>query len=115
MFSLLNIAHLSYWTSTFAGNAAGACVSYLLNRSYTFNSKVSYQRGLPRFVLIILFCYFSAYFCSERLVEWISPSLPLSASLTENASILLGSALYTISNYFGQKYLVFKKLKEFSY
>lgn len=104
MFFLLNVANVSYWTSTFIGNAAGACVSFLLNRTFTFKSDVSYYKGLPRFIAIIVLCYFSSYFCSEKLAEWI-----FSPSVKENISVLLGSVFYTISNYFGQRYFVFKK------
>lgn len=115
MFSLLHLVHLSYWFSTFIGNSAGACVSYILNRNYTFNSNVSFQRGLPRFLMIILFCYFTSFFCSERLVEWMSLHVGLTNATEQNISVLVGSCLYTLSNYFGQKYFVFRKVKGFSY
>jgi putative flippase GtrA len=111
MFFLLNVVGLSYWTSTFAGNAIGACVSFLLNRTFTFKSNVSFFRGLPRFFALLFICYFSAYFCSEKLVELASQFVLLSTSIKENASVLLGSTLYTIANYLGQKYFVFKSLK----
>jgi putative flippase GtrA len=111
MLFLLNVAGLSYWTSTFAGNAIGACVSFLLNKTFTFNSNVSFHSGLPRFFGLIIICYFSAYFCSEKLIGWISQFHLLSTFLEENASILVGSTLYTIANYLGQKYFVFKNIK----
>jgi putative flippase GtrA len=111
MFFLLNVVGLSYWTSTFLGNAIGACVSFLLNRTFTFKSNVSFHKGLPKFFAIILICYFSAYFCSEKLVELTSQFYLLSTSIEENASVLLGSTFYTIANYLGQKYVVFKKIK----
>lgn len=115
MFSLLHLVHLSYWFSTFIGNSAGACTSYILNRNYTFNSNVSFQRGLPRFLMIILLCYFTSYFCSERLAEWMSLHVGLTNATEQNISVLVGSCLYTLSNYIGQKYFVFRKVKEFSY
>lgn len=111
MFFLLNAVQLSYWTSTFIGNGVGACVSYLLNRTYTFNSNVTYQRGLPRFFTIIFACYFVAYFFSEKLAEWMSQFQFVSPSVEQNIAVLLGSVLYTISNYLGQKYFVFNNVK----
>jgi putative flippase GtrA len=111
MFFLLNVAGLSYWTSTFTGNAIGACFSFLLNRTFTFKSNVSFHKGLPRFFVIILICYFSAYFCSEKLLEWTNQFYLLSTYTKENASIILGSTLYSMSNYLGQKYFVFKSIK----
>ncbi|MCM3691568.1 GtrA family protein [Neobacillus niacini] len=111
IFFLLNVLHLSYWVSTFVGNLAGACISYLLNRSYTFNSTVSIQKGLPRFLTIILICYFGAYFCSEKLMIWFTSFHFENTAVEQNGAVLLGSVLYTISNYLGQKYFVFNTVK----
>ncbi|MFP7297427.1 GtrA family protein [Neobacillus niacini] len=111
IFFLLNTVHLSYWISTFAGNLAGAFISFILNRSFTFNSTVSFQRGLPRFLTIILICYFSAYFCSEKLVIWFTSFYIVSTAVEQNGAVLIGSVLYTISNYLGQKYFVFNTVK----
>jgi putative flippase GtrA len=111
MFFLYNVAGVSYWTATFIGNTIGACVSFLLNRTFTFKSNVSFQKGLPRFFVIIFICYFSAYFCSEKLLELLSQLYVLSTSTEKNASILVGSTLYTMANYLGQKYFVFKTIK----
>ncbi len=111
MFFFLNVVGVSYWVSTFTGNTIGASVSFLLNRSFTFKSNISFHKGLPRFIAIIFICYFSAYSCSEKLVELTSSFLLLSTSIEENASVLLGSTFYTIANYLGQKYFVFKNIK----
>jgi putative flippase GtrA len=111
IFFLLNALHLTYWLSTFIGNSAGACISYWLNRSYTFNSRVSVQRGLPRFLTIILICYFGSYFFSEKLLVWINQFHFVSTSLEQNGAVLVGSVLYTVSNYIGQKYFVFNTVK----
>ncbi|MEH7505029.1 GtrA family protein [Neobacillus drentensis] len=111
MFFFLNVVGVSFWVSTFTGNTIGACVSFLLNRSFTFNSNISFHKGLPRFIAIIFISYFSAYSCSEKLVELTRPFHPLSTSIEENASVLLGSTFYTIANYLGQKYFVFKNIK----
>lgn len=107
MFVLLNGAGFSYWASTFTGNTIGAGVSFLMNRRFTFRSNITVYRGLPRFLAMIFLCYFCSYFVSEQLMsQFILPS----PTLKKNASVLLGSGLYTISNYAGQKYFVFKKM-----
>lgn len=46
---------------------------------------------------------------------WTSPLLLMSPSTEQNISVIVGSCLYTVSNYIGQKYFVFRKVKEFSY
>lgn len=107
MFLLLNVVGASYWFSTFTGNAVGACVSFLLNRAFTFKSTVSFHKGLPRFIIVILLCYFSSYFLSGKMGEWIGQNFIISPEVVKNLSVLLGSVFYTICNYLGQKYLVF--------
>lgn len=111
MFFLLNGLGISYWVSTFIGNTVGACISFILNRTFTFQSSVSYHKGLPRFYAIIFICYFSSYFCSEKIVLMMGHLIALNSSFAQNGSILLGSVFYTVSNYLGQKYIVFKKIK----
>lgn len=110
MFVLLNVLGVSYWGSTFIGNTTGACVSFFLNRSFTFKSGVSCQKGLPRFFVIILVCYFSSYFISEKMIGMFGYVLALDQGLAQNSSVLLGSGFYTLSNYVGQKYVVFRKM-----
>ncbi|MHC0039156.1 GtrA family protein [Pseudoneobacillus sp. C159] len=105
MFMLLNIVGWSYWLSTFTGNTVGSVVSYFLNRVFTFRSRVRLTKGAPRFISVILICYFGAYFISEKVVGMIN-WIPL--SFHNDIAVLIGACLYTISNYFGQKYLVFR-------
>ncbi|MFD1778723.1 GtrA family protein [Fredinandcohnia salidurans] len=101
IFLLLHVVGLSYWLSTFLGNSVGAVVSYLLNRRFTFNSKATFGRSIPLFILVILSCYFLSYSVSKLVAGFIL--LPY----TNEIAVLLGTGLYTISNYFGQKYIVF--------
>lgn len=112
MFTCLNILDSSYWISTFIGNSIGALVSYLLNRKFTFQSKVTFKKGAPKFIFVIMLCYFLSFSVSS----WISKSILVPYSLSslmsqDEQSILLGSCLYTVLNYLGQKYFVFRKLK----
>lgn len=104
-FLLLHAAGLSYWLSTFVGNTVGAICSFLLNRIFTFNSDVSYVRGGFRFLIVILVCYVCSYSLSPLIARLMSFHL-LS---DKNLAVLIGAMLYTLSNYMGQKYFVFKK------
>ncbi|WP_042353841.1 GtrA family protein [Bacillus rubiinfantis] len=110
MFVLLHGIGLSYWVSTFTGNAVGAGVSFLLNKSFTFKSNVPLQTGLPRFCVIIMICYISSFYCSERIMEVVGDARAFGIVDVQTGAVLLGSAIYTISNYLGQKYLVFRKI-----
>jgi putative flippase GtrA len=105
IFILLNFVGWSYWLSTFTGNTVGAVVSYLLNRAFTFRSDVNLRKGAPRFIGVILICYFGSYFTSEKVVGWLS-WIPLTSK--NEVAVIIGAGLYTLSNFIGQKYLVFK-------
>lgn len=108
MFFLLNGAGASYWISTFAGNTAGATVSYFLNRNFTFQSEVNMQRGLPRFIAVIIISYFSSYSLSRELAFWASGIVGFEIISADELAMLLGTCLYTAANYLGQKYFVFR-------
>ncbi|KOP83007.1 GtrA family protein [Cytobacillus solani] len=109
MFLLLNIAELSYWFSTFIGNSIGAIVSYSLNRTFTFQSKVTIKKSVPRFIAVILFCYLFSYKVSEMAAGMIIGKFPLIRLTGENLAIIIGTAVYMITNYFGQRLYVFRK------
>ncbi|MDC3418509.1 GtrA family protein [Aquibacillus salsiterrae] len=107
MFLLLHL-QLNYWVSTFVGNAVGACVSYFLNRTFTFNSTVSIHKSIVRFLVVIGACYFIAYYVGIQLatsVIWKLANLPLAHA--EVVAVLLGTGLYTVLNFLGQRTFVF--------
>jgi putative flippase GtrA len=110
IFVLLNVFEFSYWTSTFIGNGVGALVSYLLNRTFTFNSQIDFKKGVPRFITVILLGYFLSYSLSDFLADAVYHSyITIPFINEEEFAILLGSGFYTIANYLGQRNFVFNK------
>ncbi|WP_231514802.1 GtrA family protein [Oceanobacillus salinisoli] len=108
MFILLNLFGWSYWSSTCTGISIGAVISYILNRSYTFNSKVSNLTGVLRFTAVILGCYLLSYSISFLVtLQLVIPEGLVKIITVDHLSVLLGTALYTLSNYFGQRFFVF--------
>lgn len=109
MFLLKKGLRWPYWLATFTGNSLGATVSFMMNRSFTFDNSTSVKEGGPRFLVVILLCYFFSYSIS-RFISGVLESLEWLPGIigTDNLAILLGSGIYTISNYFGQKKFVFK-------
>ncbi|WP_232284445.1 GtrA family protein [Bacillus timonensis] len=101
IFLLLHVVGLSYWLSTFLGNSIGATVSYVLNRRFTFGSKTSFARSIPLFIAVIFSCYFLSFSISKLAAEF------LFTTHTNEVAVLLGTGLYTITNYLGQKHIVF--------
>jgi putative flippase GtrA len=110
IFILMNAFHLSYWLSTTIGTAIGALLSFLLNRKFTFGSSVSFQKGAPLFFIIILLAFFGSYSLGEWLAEQMTIPFPLPLSLSrKDIAVFIGACIYTLSNYFGQKFIVFRK------
>lgn len=110
IFMLLNMFHLSYWISSSIGTAIGALFSFLLNRKFTFKSSISFQKGAPRFFLIILISFYGGYGLGEWMAEQISFPYFLTTYFSEKEiAVFIGACLYTLSNYLGQKMIVFRR------
>ncbi|MBP0726479.1 GtrA family protein [Bacillus sp. RG28] len=110
MYALLHLVGFSYWISTFIGNTFGATVSYFLNRMFTFRSRNAHLSSVLRFVLVIGLCYFLSYFIGIRVVKCGLAFIQINSNKTiQDLSILVGTGLYTILNYFGQKVFVFRE------
>lgn len=112
MYLFLHAVGLSYWIATFLGNSLGACVSYFLNRNFTFRSQNSVTKSAILFVLVILCCYFISYDLGKNVVAWVLKSNAIfNEKLTTDLAVLVGTGLYTVLNYFGQKLFVFPNKK----
>lgn len=106
MFILKNELNWPYWLATFTGNSVGAIVSFFLNRAFTFNSKVRIKEGAIRFTAVILVCYALSFSVSRPIAELFGSGQGIIS--IDNLAILIGTGIYTITNYFGQKRLVFQ-------
>lgn len=103
IFMFLHVFDQGYWISTFFGNAAGMICSYLLNRSFTFKSTISFWKGGSTFFLASGICYFFSYWLAEKIV------IITSDHYLREIAVLVGMIFYTLSNYLAQKYFVFHK------
>lgn len=108
MLLLMNTAGLSYRISTFFGNSAGAFLSFYLNRSFTFQSNASPKKSGIRFIAAILICYSFSFSVSHLLTTHYNHFFSILPINGKNAAILIGTGIYSISNYFVQKLYVFK-------
>lgn len=110
MYLLMHGFSFSYWASTFLGNLIGACVSYFLNRIFTFKSSADVGKSIFLFAVVILACYFLSYSLAEKLALWVfSHQSLIEAKYAKDAAVLMGTGIYTITNYFGQRIFVFPK------
>lgn len=113
-FVCLNAFELNYWLSTLLGNVVGAVNSFLMNKSFTFRSKAKVKDTLWKFMAITAICYGVAYGLASVAVEQLlGMILPITSQrVQDNVAALVGSGIYTVLNYFGQKLVTFRDKTE---
>lgn len=104
-----NFLHMGYWASSAMDYIIGSIFSYFANKFFTFQVKKKSGAEVIRFVINILICYFLAYGIARPFISWGLRELSLSRSLMDQISMLLGTGIFIIFNYFGQKLFVFRK------
>lgn len=107
MFTLYNVFHVSYWLSSASNYVVGSLVSYLLNKTWTFQNQEKAKTTLPRFIVNIVICYILAYGIAKPFVGFILSGQ--STKLQDNLSMGVGLVLFTGFNYLGQRYFVFRE------
>ena len=107
MFVFYNVFHLSYWLSSASNYFFGSILSYFLNKYYTFKYKERDWNVIIRFIINIAVCYLVAYGIAKPLVRHLLGSF--SVTIQENGAMLVGMVLFTLLNYFGQRFFAFKK------
>ena len=101
IYLLLHLFGFSYWISTFIGNSIGACISYILNRNFTFKSQGSVKKSIPMFIIVILTCYFIAFNLGAKIIDYILNLQEfISLNFKNDLAVLFSSGLYTVLNYF---------------
>ncbi len=100
---------LGYWPSTAIAYVAGAVLSFFLNRSFTFKSEEAFGKSAFKFALNVAVCYGLAYGIAQPSGGLILGQLPLSALWQERLTKIGGMGLYTVLNYFGQRFFAFQK------
>lgn len=103
MFVLFNAARVDYWISSACNYILGGMLSYFLNKYFTFEN---YEKSIAQvllFILNLVVCYMLAYFLSKKIVCFILSSQD--ETMRGNISLLVGMCLYTVLNYFGQRFI----------
>ena len=99
---------MGYWPSTAIAYVAGAVLSFFLNRSFTFQSNAAFWPSVLRFAVNVAVCYLIAYSIAQPLVTWVLARTTLSLIWQERVAKLFGMGLYTVINYFGQRFFAFR-------
>ncbi|NCB63225.1 MAG: GtrA family protein [Clostridia bacterium] len=100
---------MGYWPSTAIAYVAGAVMSFFLNRHFTFHSEETLGRSAVKFALNVAVCYVVGYGLARLLMPVPVEPYALPYVWYERISKLLGMGLYTMLNYFGQRFFAFKK------
>lgn len=103
---------LGYWPSTAIAYVAGAVMSFFLNRSFTFRSQETMGRSAVKFALNVAVCYLMAYGIAQPVMELLPQPVFVPAIWWERLTKLVGMGLYTVLNYFGQRFFAFRKQKK---
>ena len=97
-----------YWVSTIIAYAVGAVISFFLNKKFTFKSEGKTTKSAVKFIINVAVCYIIAYSVAQPLATLILSATSLSPLWIERVAKLFGMGLYTLINYFGQKFFAFK-------
>ncbi|MGG0719414.1 GtrA family protein [Robertmurraya massiliosenegalensis] len=103
-FVLLKGFGFNYWLATFFGIGVGAICSFVLNRTFTFQSNAALKKAGVRFIIVVLSCYWVSYSLSAIIAGFFSFNGPFTI---KEVAVFIGAVFYTVTNYFGQKYMVF--------
>lgn len=109
MFLLYNLAGVPYWPSVCANYLCGGVVSYFLNKYFTFHNKERSWAQVGRFVVTVAVCMLIAYGLAKPAVRWALSGM--GERLQENVAMLVGTGLYTVLNYVGQRFFAFQAKK----
>ncbi len=109
MLVLYNVFGCSYWVSSFCDYLFGSILSYFLNKHFTFHYQGTDWRSIAKFTLNIIVCYVIAYSLALPLTRYALESMHLSKVIVENIAMLVGTGLFMLINYLGQKFFAFKK------
>lgn len=117
MFGLYDLVGLhtwgdpGYWISSAANYVVGSIVSFFLNKHFTFRSREKGKQVVIRFIINISVCYLLAYGLAKPAVRWALADFGLSEQFQGNLTMLAGSGLFVIMNYFGQRFFAFRTPK----
>lgn len=103
---------LGYWPSTAIAYVAGAVMSFFLNRHFTFRSQETLLRSAVKFAVNVAVCYVVAYALAQPIAGWVLGNTGMAPVWQERLTKLGGMALYTVLNYFGQRFFAFQKRKD---
>ena len=104
-----NVFHMGYWLSSIMDYVIGSIFSYFANKYFTFKVEKKSKDEIIRFIINIVVCYLMAYGIARPIIDAVLGRFELSKSWMDQISMLFGTGIFIVINYFGQKFFVFQK------
>ncbi len=110
MYLLYNVFKMGYWGSSAVSYCIASILSFLLNKTITFQNTDTLLKTTPKFFVNIAICYAVAYLAAKPVMKNLLSYIHIEKiNIIEQAAMLLGVCLFTVLNFIGQKYFVFNK------
>ena len=98
---------ISYWIPSGVNIVVGSIVSYILNKHFTFQSNSTGEEDIGECIIYLLMGCVVGYGIAQPIAKLIFKHAGV--MVLKIISLLSGSILFTIINYFGQRFWVFKE------
>ena len=102
----------SYIISSAVNYIAGGILSYFLNKYWSFGNKEKSKVIVLKFIVTVLLSYAAAYLCAKPLMELALEKSDIAGKWKEFIALIAGAGLYTVLNYFGQRFFAFAESKD---
>lgn len=102
----------SYIISSAVNYIAGGILSYFLNKYWSFGNKEKSKVIVAKFIVTVLLSYAAAYLCAKPLMELALEKSDIAGKWKEFIALIAGAGLYTVLNYFGQRFFAFAESKD---
>ncbi len=107
-FGLYNLGGVDPVLASAVGYLLGAVMSFFLNRWFTFHSEEELGRSAVKFALNVVVLWAVTH---PLLQPWLAARLQavFVEKWANNVSLVICMGLYTVLNYFGQRFFAFRK------
>lgn len=107
-FGLYNLAHWRPVLSSAIAYVAGAAMSFFLNRCFTFRSEEDFWPSAVKFAINVAALW---AITTPLLQPWLAGRLQrvLVERWANNVALVVCMGLYTVLNYFGQRFFAFRR------
>lgn len=102
----------AYIISSAVNYIVGGILSYFLNKYWSFGNKEKSKLIVVKFIVTVVLCYAIAYLGAKPLMELALKNTDMANRWKEFIALIVGAGLYTVLNYFGQRFFAFALKKD---